>query len=479
MASSITTEKLSLHDLVEDVVLLILGECDIAGVIAVSETSKLLHHLAFERNVWFSLVSKLVQRRFIDSQPDNGYLKDLSTEQLIDLVKKLLHGPKAWADIHPAPVESRRIVLHPKITTGPGILFWETRNKAKLLPGGKYVLFLNRERLELWSVFEYRLVWKHTPNMDQASVLEFEAELVEDDRAVILTCQRTRADPRKHFVEISILDLKSGVSTLKLVSRAPDSEADNPYTGCTLCGDVVAVYLYRARQLLLVNWRTSSRVVLRLTTDGADGFSHDCRVAIVPDHLVLTLPDNSRPYKDKPRPHQLALCPFGSFKSWEPTDSEKEPSLHVAVADLPIRSAHIIPLAGSPSQNQSLWVFESPLQRGRFKVWVHSVVYDEDETHKLLSNCEFTSHGTGVSWRLVSSIPMPKNIDPTWMALSGHTLGWRYPMAGQAIFPPAPLAHEDIKPLQFSGRGYDIHLSSFSGALTYSTSEELVIVYYD
>ncbi|KAJ6551427.1 hypothetical protein B0H19DRAFT_1264073 [Mycena capillaripes] len=448
MASS-TTEKLSLHDLVEDVVLLILGECDIAGVIAFSETSKYLHHLAFERNVWFSLVSKLVQRRFIDSRPDNGYLNDLSTEQLIDLVKRLLHGPKAWADMHPAPVESRRIVLHPKIATGPGILFWE--NKAKLLPGGKYVLFLNWENLEA-----DRLVWKHTPSMDRASVLEFEAELVEDDRAAILTCQRTWADPRKNFIETSILDLKSGVSSLELVSRAPDSEADNPYTGCTLCGDIVAVHLYRARQVLLVNWRTSSRVVL-LTTDGADERSFDCQVAIVPDHLVLTLLDKSRSDEDEPRPHQLALFPFVSSRTFRTYYSS----------------------GGMPVPGPVALGLESPLQRGRFKVWVHTIVYDEDEARELLFNYEFASHGTGMSWRLVSSIPMPKKIDPAWMALSGHTLGWRYPLAGMAIFPPARLAHEDIEPLQLPGRGDDIHLSSFSGALTYSTSEELVIVYYD
>jgi hypothetical protein len=175
-------------------------------------------------------VTSLVQRRFIDSRPEGDYLKNLTTVQLISLVERLLCGPKlkTWADSdtdspesrlrrtmnllkkfvrrfvhkpakkpHSAPVESRRIVLHPKITTGPGILHWE--NKAKLLPGGKYVLFQNWSRLGCYNVFEDRLVWEHTPSMDRATVLEFEAELVEDDRAVVLTCQRTWSHPRKKY----------------------------------------------------------------------------------------------------------------------------------------------------------------------------------------------------------------------------------------------------------------------------------------
>ncbi|KAJ6560306.1 hypothetical protein B0H19DRAFT_1260926 [Mycena capillaripes] len=464
-----TTENLlSFQDLIDDVLLLILAECDIAGVIAISETSKAFHHLAFSKIVWFSLVSRLVQRRFIDSRPDNGYLKDLSTEQLIDLVKRLLRGPKAWAAPDSrlsAPVESRRIVLHPEIT-----IPWN--NKAKLLPGGKYVLFENFEKVEFWSVFEDRLVWKHVPSMDEASVLESAAELVGDDRVVVLTCQRTWALPRKNFIEISTLDTKSGISNLELVSRAPDSSVDNPYTGCAVCGDTVVVYLYRERRVLLVNWRTNSRVLL--TTDSIG----DCQIAIVPNNLLRTLPDSRHDTERGSRHiYQLAIIPFVSFASWEPNDSVEEPSIHVAAADLPVRPADVIALEGRPIRDRSLWVYESPMQRGRFKIWLHSVVDNEDGNHDILYNCEFARNDTGVSWRLVSSIPLLGKRNLVWMSLSGHTLSSRFPLDGMAVFPPAPLPSEDIESLNFAEGG--IHLSSFSGALTYSTNKELVIVYYD
>ncbi|KAJ7887568.1 hypothetical protein B0H14DRAFT_3856277 [Mycena olivaceomarginata] len=82
-------------------------ECDVAGAL-LSKTSKFFHHLAFKNTVWHSLVMKLVQRGFIDRRSDYEDLKDLSTEQLIGIVKRMLHGPKAWADI---PSESSPVVV--------------------------------------------------------------------------------------------------------------------------------------------------------------------------------------------------------------------------------------------------------------------------------------------------------------------------------------------------------------------------------
>jgi hypothetical protein len=95
--------------------------------------------------------------------------------------------------------EARRIVLHPKIAHGPAMWpFTHRLNHSKLLPGGKYVLFLNSARLECWSVFEDRRVWKHTPSMNHTSVHDFEVEMVGCELAVIVTCQRT--DPGEQYV---------------------------------------------------------------------------------------------------------------------------------------------------------------------------------------------------------------------------------------------------------------------------------------
>ena len=76
---------------------------------------------------------------------------------------------------------------------------------------------------------------------------------------------------------------------------------------------------------------------------------------------------------------------------------------------------------------------------------------------------------------------MPVNLRPDSISFSGHTLGWRHDYNGLEIYPPVPAEKDSIRrqTVEFSGRGTEVHLSSFSGALTQSTDEELVVVYYD
>ncbi|KAJ7368904.1 hypothetical protein DFH08DRAFT_35664 [Mycena albidolilacea] len=497
MASSASRKRL--HDLVEDVLIDILIECDVAGVLALSETSRFFHHLAFTNTVWHSLVTELVQRGFIDRRSDDEDLKDLSTEQLIGIVKRMLHGPKAWADRPSnfysvalrrslnlfkklvrkpaveaaAPLgEAKRIVLHPEIAQGPAMSpFVDTWNRSKLLPGGKYVLFLNSARLECWSVFEDRLVWKHIPSlstMDHTSVIDFEVEMAECEIAVIGTCQRT--DPGEQFVEITTVNFTTGVSDLELVSRVPEEPFDFGFE-CAVCGDIVAVYLRLRSRVLLINWRTSSRILI-----SAESIENS-QIAVIPDYLVVTLDATHGK-------HRLTFSPFASIAFWEPNDHVEPPSTHIPIADLPFYSVLDEPLSlGSqpPCRSQglkrSIWVHENPLQRGRFKIWLHTWF----DGVPALCSFECVKHNAGVSWRPLSTTPMPIQIYPRGMSLSGHTLGYCRGYNGLRIVPPDPTDKESARRqiVEFTGRAPFVYLSSFSGALTYSTDKELVVVYYD
>ncbi|KAJ7859962.1 hypothetical protein B0H14DRAFT_3135026 [Mycena olivaceomarginata] len=237
----------TLLDLAKDVLIVILVECDVLGVLAVSRTSRFLRRVALKTAVWYPLVAKLAQRGLIDSRPDDEYFKTLSTEQLIGLVKRMLHGPETWTErrLNHSPflphvrrrllvaqppldslasgplVEAQRIVLHhPR--PDAHVPSNRTTGSLKLLPGGKYLLFQNYlGRVECRSVFEDRRVWTHTLSMDHTLVHDFEVDMIQNDIAIILTCQRTEPQP-KRFVEITSLDLKTGVSDLELVSRLPD-----------------------------------------------------------------------------------------------------------------------------------------------------------------------------------------------------------------------------------------------------------------
>ncbi|KAF7352319.1 hypothetical protein MVEN_01195600 [Mycena venus] len=364
--------NLSLHDLVEDVLVLILAECDVADVVAISVTNKYFHHLALSSAVWYPLVMKLAQRGFINSGPDDENVKDLSIEQLIGLVKQMLRGPKSWTDTYsessPAEktvrraanlfkkfvrkprlasvplLESRRILLHPMTSTGPGISHWY--NKQKLLPGGKYLLFKNWIRFECWSVFEDKCIW----SMGSVCVLEFNAELVEDDRIVIVACQRTWAHPPKHFAEITTLNLKTGVSNSEVVSRVPGCTwADDNTYDCAVCGDIAAVYFLWSDEVLLINWRTNSRILVLPDPSLI-------AMALAPGYLFLSL-------RHSRSRNRLAASPLASISSWEPNDSMEEPSAHIEVANLSIGVQDSIVLAGGIPCSR-LWIYESPPTAG-------------------------------------------------------------------------------------------------------------------
>ncbi|KAJ7368891.1 hypothetical protein DFH08DRAFT_35372 [Mycena albidolilacea] len=490
--------KLGLYDLVEDVLILILVESDVPGVVALSKTSKFFHRIAFTTAVWYTLVARLVQRGFIDSRPDDGYFEKLSTEQLIGLVKRMLHGPKAWTDTPPQsehfavprgqtivgravnklrkfirkpplgglssalPVESRRIALHPEIDKDPDGSWMF--NRPELLPGGKYALFLNSGCVECWSVFEDRHIWTHAPSMDHTSVHDFEVDMMEDDIATILTRQRTNLG--QHFVEITTLDLKTRISDTELVSRLPECRDGSAYVDCVVCGDAVAVHLRLDFQVVLINWRTSSRVVVSIPS------MYDCQIALVPDHLLVLTRTETR------GENRVALSPFALFECWEPNDSVEQPLTPVVpVADLPFL-ADTLSLTCEPSHTwfRSIWVYESPFERGRFTVWLHDLVNGEPA----VLSFEFVKHATQVSWRFLSSTVMPAQIYPTTMSLSGHALGRCRGYDKVGIFPPLSVAKDSAqRQIMDLGGSPFVHMSSFSGALTYSTKAELVILYYD
>ncbi|KAJ7724882.1 hypothetical protein B0H16DRAFT_1595477 [Mycena metata] len=481
--------SLGFLDLVEDILVLILGSyCDVASVIALSQTNKYLNRLAFSKTVWFSLVSTLVQLRFIDSQPnDDYYLKLLSTDQLVGLVKRALQGPKTWPAAEPNQtgnlsrklmqppsrplVESRRIVLHPKITPSPLPSNWDYEHQTKLLPGGKYLLFQNYDRLECWSVFDDRLVWAHGVHKD-SMVLDFDAEWDGDERLVIVVHEHARS-ASKALVEVLTLDLKSESSGRVLSTRISSTGRD-PYMSCTIRGDFVAVDLWCncwPHPVLLINWRARSRVVVSNPGTAAENphSPSPYQITLTTEHLVLTTSG------------RLALSSLSSlFPFLEPiTDKDIEPSSHISVTDIFLPDTHTIPLQGHPADTcRSTWVFESPLRRGLFRVWIHAV----HDGLSRVSGYEYSIRNTQLSWRsLASSYMLEQKVSPRAMTLSGHTVAYAN-LLGVPLGLFAPAAAEGTASLHDFGikrHFLPFSMSPFSGTLTYCSGLELVVVYYD
>ncbi|KAK7062245.1 hypothetical protein R3P38DRAFT_2834249 [Favolaschia claudopus] len=500
-----TPVKIAFNALVEDVMILILAYCDMADVVAFSGTSKYFHRVAFTGSIWRSLVSQLCQRGYIDLRPNAEDLTKLSTEQLVDLVKRVAHGPKAWGSVQSKPSNSRTIrraknlfrkmarqlpvpkapsqpseppvswrsVLHPEIAPG---LHWD--NFAKLLPGGKYVLFKNQSCLECWSVAEDKPIWIQSPPASTRyalPIVEFDASFLEDGRLVIVICTLEKLDTLPNSIQVFTLDPKNGISNLELFEFLPDSLTE---CCCTVCGDIVAVHFDSAspRSVLIINWRKASRTII--TNESL------MTLVLIPDYLVLSL-------HDRPGQHRLAAIPLCTleFVRWRLNDSDTLDS-PMKVAAFHIGAHNSIVVKGYRSAFGSLWAYECPLRRGHFKVWFHTWLQDRQNDYSICSYELFieksSPHQTGlVSWRPLSSHRLPDVVYGSGMSLWGHTLGSRAHgyRAGPELFSAVPMDKQSrchqILTVNYPNLVREVHLSPFSGAITYSTHAELVILHYE
>ncbi|KAJ7669824.1 hypothetical protein DFH06DRAFT_156997 [Mycena polygramma] len=177
-------------DLPADVVFSIFARCDIYTVVSVGQTCQYLHGLAFDKSVWLGLVDNLRRRSILDRHCTSS-IESLSTDQLIQIVKRLVNGPETWSPQSSGSMAEvqAKITLHPSIQTGLDRAYGG--NVTKLLPSGRYVLFNTSLTLGCWNVAEDRLVWKHTSAIDSARVQEFAAGREEGDSLVIMICLRT------------------------------------------------------------------------------------------------------------------------------------------------------------------------------------------------------------------------------------------------------------------------------------------------
>lgn len=119
-------------------------------------------------------------------------LSTLSTNSLVELVKRAVKGPKSWSpSYHGSPT-----VLAYQGIYAPIIQPHITGGNAKLLPGERYVLE-NGTHLRCWNVPERRLVWQHHAQDDEF-IHDFGADIIEEGRAVVIViCGRTRARVEK------------------------------------------------------------------------------------------------------------------------------------------------------------------------------------------------------------------------------------------------------------------------------------------
>ncbi|KAJ6476683.1 hypothetical protein C8R47DRAFT_1141169 [Mycena vitilis] len=454
---------LRFSDLPADVVFSIFARCDIHTVVSVGQTCRYLHGLAFDKSVWLGLVDNLRRRSILDQNctPSTG---SLSTNQLIQIVKRLVNGPKTW---NPHSLGSMaevktKITLHPFLQTGLHRAYGG--NATKLLPSGRYVLFNTYFTMGCWHVAEDRLVWKHTSAIDSARVLEFAAGREEGDSLVIMICLRTYTaayDDRKNYVEIVDVDLRSGNHSILLAARAPESSYDNPFTAPVIGEALAAVAIHR-RIYMLINWRTQSCLLIEC---------HPCfnALVILADHLVFVTPPVEAGYPEENEIHVISCDTLRAY--WAPiigVDCIGD-FFSVSAQHIPKLSTIVSPIKLSklPEFN-CVSVLKSPLRDGEYRLWIH------DPTR--LAGFQLSLAGKGTPhWRSLGVVThLGSARECAILPYSGHTISCGPTTV--KIFPRRFLS--GYAGVELRDRNI-VHIAPYSGAFTYSTINSIVIEYFE
>ncbi|KAJ7455659.1 hypothetical protein B0H11DRAFT_2066925 [Mycena galericulata] len=476
--------SVNFHDLALDVILSIFAHCDVATVVATGQTCHYMHDLAFRKSVWLILVGDL-RRRSILNATRSPNLQDLTTEELVKLVRKTVSGPATWSPPPSGftPEVSEEITLHPKVLhSGPGISQWG--NQPELLRSGRHVLFKNGEQLECWDVAEDRLLWMHVPAVANANVLEFAGQAGDGDSIIIIICERTYPNTgdrseRKNYVEIVQVDLETGKDDLLMITRALDSYHDNPFHNVTLSvSDAVAsvTMLPGQHTFLMLHWTKQYSLILTCNSDPSSAASV---VFLVPRHIVL---------KTESREGGAQIHIISS----EVFDTYFAPAIGVdGVGEHAKVSANNLPKLGTMS-GPHIWecvhkisLHACALHHDTYRLWVHGSTYDVaggSSSENVVSRYDLLLHpGRLPQWHHRASHSVPETLYHGF-TYTGHSLyrEWSGMHQTHQIVAPTSTSTSflDGGQLDLPKCSVYIDVSPYSGAITFSTSTSIFIRYF-
>lgn len=278
-------------------------------------------------------------------------------------------------------------------------------------------------------------------------------------------------------MEVVRVDFHNGTQTNLLVARAPDSDVDDPFGDPVICGNLAAVgYGPRPHEHMVVDWRAQSYFILKnpevgifrlFNTALIRGVQTDSSVQItlIQNHMMLKISDGAEQIhiisNDALRAHLVPIVGVAD----DPAEFAR-----VSPDDIPARSTFV---DGDLEQHfNRMYVHESPLQDGKYRVWMHGTTNE------------------GGLFRYQLHIPAQGHGEPRWggrtrasetgsvwgyaLPYSGHT--FRYTEPGYTLFPSNSSAGRAHVNMPFAGDYFDI--APYSGTLTYSTHSSIVIQYY-
>ncbi|GLB36994.1 putative osmC-like protein [Lyophyllum shimeji] len=449
----------------------ILCICDIPAVLSASQTCKYLYSLAMSRTTWLALMTKMQRRILLDVQ-EGAPLESLPTTSLIELAKRALRGPRSWASSPPQSlVINRRHVLQ---LTSPG------KPVFKLLPGGKYLMRKQSTSLECWSIQENRRIWQYNPSDASRpfKILRFAEDVLKGGDAVLLMICLNFSGDSTLVVEFVRLDLLAETSEFLGSILGPRREFPYVCFHPRICGDIAAVALRFAAEVLVINWRTGCYIEIPMTTRCYD-------LDLIPGHLIIIESNKDDAASVLSIYNSACLAPF--WRS-EPLSQQVTPHTIAPI----VRKNITLPHARTPLQTL-LAAHAHPLYDDAYVVWVFET--------SAIPNFPGRAGGTSIAvrYRLVldRSTDTLQLQDTAWEELlqGFHDLGWcgvsfsGHVMASKSAHLRTAITMLQLSELSRYGNETDNpkpfpnaqHMSAYSGALTYFNPDDntAVVEYYD
>ncbi|KAJ6541376.1 hypothetical protein B0H19DRAFT_315120 [Mycena capillaripes] len=228
----------------EDVLVKVLSSCDVYTVLRVSQVNRYLRIISMTKQIWIFLVQTL-QSCSIIALPPGTELATCGTEELVKMVKRTVTGPRTLACTTLLPPT----IFHEVVLPAESLITREYHYPIVKLVGGRCVVLVRRESLEVWDIFTQRKIYNHQGRTDWPA-----AELV---RESIILGFIYRNEDNFETVEIRQIDLRSMEDVLqaKITIRGYTSG------GWYISGDFAAITL-RSSVVLFVNWREQTAVLL-------------------------------------------------------------------------------------------------------------------------------------------------------------------------------------------------------------------------
>ncbi|RDB26475.1 hypothetical protein Hypma_006016 [Hypsizygus marmoreus] len=459
--------------LVDDILLRILTFCDIYRVLNISKASRRLHVLAFFREVWLALIFDLCFLSFIDLPPGKP-LREYTVEALVDLAKRIVQGPRSWKTItfRNGPRVSHQIVLHPPPPQNLICIFRE----PKLLPGGRFLLLHEENKLECWALQTHSVVWAyhniplypHQPQLLQ--VLEAIAvEMVDGGNGVVILMGiclwglEERLD-RGNVLKVVHIDLLTGSSTTRFTGRVADSYFESRWGSLRIQGNYAIARLLRTDNTVMCNISTAAIKTFKI--------SEECtQIDIVSGHLIVSTSGSQAP-------HSVVELSLLSMHAVLTSDGCTPPPLASTVIHLPSStstltfyvSAHRSPLRRDAS---TIWLFAGSINPAFSLVRKFHVLHSQADSKALSMQCVRSWESDSDERRLRTTV-LGINTDASRISYAGYVGQSEVPFLHSLANPDIGFFTIDIPMLHMTR----IHLSDYSGALTYATPQSVVVNYY-